>query len=476
MIALSLTVLTGWAGQVSLGQFGLVACGALDGRPPRHERAPGPAHAVRRGGDRGDRRAGRAARPAGAGPLPGREHPGLQPLVHAVGAGHPVLDPARPGQAPCAPDCPTPSPPCIARPSLFGIGLGSERAFAWFSLGVLVLSVLWSGCGATGAWPAGWWPCATTRPAPAALGIPLARTKLLAFALSGFIAGYAGVCLAFATERFSTTTFDPTFSILVVSMVVIGGLGSIAGAVLGALYLVGLPGHLRHHPDHPVPDQRARPAGLHPLPPRRAGRAAPPARRPGDLGWRTLRAGGPPPSGERRPIPNRRPEPVPGAPAGQLAGRAGRTATATPRPPSPDRPGARPGPPRGRGGGGGLRRGPGASTGPTCRPSPGPSSGSSAPTGRARPPCSTSSRDWSPPRPVGAPRRREPGRATCPRSGRPSGWSGRSRTAGSSPSCRWRTCCCSPSTPADRSVWCPPPCRCPGPAGPSGPSGPRWTR
>ena len=74
-----------------------------------------------------------------------------------------------------------------------------------------------------------------------AMGIPLARTKLLAFALSGFIAGYAGVCLAFATERFSTDTFDPTFSILVVSMVVIGGLGSIDGAVLGAIYLVGIP-------------------------------------------------------------------------------------------------------------------------------------------------------------------------------------------------------------------------------------------
>jgi ABC-type branched-subunit amino acid transport system permease subunit len=74
-----------------------------------------------------------------------------------------------------------------------------------------------------------------------AMGIPLARSKLLAFALSGFIAGYAGVCLAFATERFSTQTFDPSFSILVVSMVVIGGLGSIDGAVLGAVYLVGIP-------------------------------------------------------------------------------------------------------------------------------------------------------------------------------------------------------------------------------------------
>jgi hypothetical protein len=46
---------------------------------------------------------------------------------------------------------------------------------------------------------------------------------------------------AYGSERFSNTTFDPTFSILVVSMVVIGGLDSITGALLGAIYLIGLP-------------------------------------------------------------------------------------------------------------------------------------------------------------------------------------------------------------------------------------------
>ena len=75
----------------------------------------------------------------------------------------------------------------------------------------------------------------------AAMGIPVLRTKLMAFGLSGFMAGYAGVCLAFATQRFSTATFDPTVSFIIISMVVIGGLGSVAGAVLGALYLEGLP-------------------------------------------------------------------------------------------------------------------------------------------------------------------------------------------------------------------------------------------
>jgi ABC-type branched-subunit amino acid transport system permease subunit len=87
--------------------------------------------------------------------------------------------------------------------------------------------------------------------AAAAMGITVVRTKLLAFAVSGFIAGYAGVCIAFASERLSDTgatgvftsagTFDPALSWLILSMVVIGGLGSISGAVLGAIYLVGLP-------------------------------------------------------------------------------------------------------------------------------------------------------------------------------------------------------------------------------------------
>ncbi len=136
---------------------------------------------------------------------------------------------------------PNPQSTLLQRPTLFGIGLGSERAFAWFSLGVLVLSVLmvrlWRDRGVARRLVS----VRDNEVGAGAMGIPLARSKLLAFALSGFMAGYAGVCLAFATERISTATFDPTFSILVVSMVVIGGLDSIAGALLGALYLVGLP-------------------------------------------------------------------------------------------------------------------------------------------------------------------------------------------------------------------------------------------
>ncbi len=240
VIALSLTVLTGWAGQVSLGQFGLVACGAL---MAAHLGSSVPlvllmpfAGAV-------------TAVVAVLVGLPALRVRGLYLAVSTLAFGLWFMGAVL--ATPCwtvpgldrqlCTGLPNPQSTLIAAPTLFGIGLGSARAFAWFSLAILVLSVLmvrlWRDRGVARRLMA----VRDNETGAGAMGIPLARTKLLAFALSGFIAGYAGVCLAFATERFSTDTFDPTFSILVVSMVVIGGLGTIDGAVLGAIYLVGIP-------------------------------------------------------------------------------------------------------------------------------------------------------------------------------------------------------------------------------------------
>ncbi len=240
VVALSLTVLTGWAGQVSLGQFGLVACGALmashlGGSVPLILLLPfgGAVTAV-------------IAVLVG---LPALRVRGLYLAVSTLAfalwfmgsvLGTPCWSLPLVGKEMCT-GLPNPQSTLVSRPDLFDINLTSERAFAWFSLGVLVVSLLvvrlWRDKGVARRLMA----VRDNETGAGAMGIPLARTKLLAFALSGFIAGYAGVCLAFATERYSTDTFDPSYSILVVSMVVIGGLGSIDGAVLGAIYLVGLP-------------------------------------------------------------------------------------------------------------------------------------------------------------------------------------------------------------------------------------------
>ncbi len=64
------------------------------------------------------------------------------------------------------------------------------------------------------------------------------RAKLSAFALSGFFAALAGVALRRSTSTACRRTIlDPETSVRVFSMAVIGGLGSIPGALLGAAYL-----------------------------------------------------------------------------------------------------------------------------------------------------------------------------------------------------------------------------------------------
>jgi ABC-type branched-subunit amino acid transport system ATPase component len=80
-------------------------------------------------------------------------------------------------------------------------------------------------------------------PAAAALTVSPARAKLTAFALGGFIAGLGGALLGglIITIGYSERFFTFPDSLTLVSLAVIGGLGSLAGAVTGALWVIGLP-------------------------------------------------------------------------------------------------------------------------------------------------------------------------------------------------------------------------------------------
>jgi branched-chain amino acid transport system permease protein len=81
--------------------------------------------------------------------------------------------------------------------------------------------------------------------AAASMGIPILRMKLLAFSLGAFFAGLVG-CLFAARQGFvSPESFTFMESVIVVSMVVLGGIGSIPGAILGAVILALLPELLR---------------------------------------------------------------------------------------------------------------------------------------------------------------------------------------------------------------------------------------
>src|SRR3954447_19528772 len=73
------------------------------------------------------------------------------------------------------------------------------------------------------------------------MGIHLARYKTLSFALSAALAGIGGALYAHQIRFISPDQFDIIQSIDLLLMVVIGGLGSIHGAFLGAIFLIGLP-------------------------------------------------------------------------------------------------------------------------------------------------------------------------------------------------------------------------------------------
>jgi branched-chain amino acid transport system permease protein len=72
-------------------------------------------------------------------------------------------------------------------------------------------------------------------------GVDLARTKTLAFALSGVYAGVAGSLLAIQDEIVNPLSFTFLLSILILVGAVVGGLGSLPGMVLGAFFVQYLP-------------------------------------------------------------------------------------------------------------------------------------------------------------------------------------------------------------------------------------------
>jgi branched-chain amino acid transport system permease protein len=78
-----------------------------------------------------------------------------------------------------------------------------------------------------------------------AMGVDLTKTKVTAFALGAFWAGLAGVVFAAKTTFINPASFTLWESIVVLSLVVLGGMGSITGVVLGAFLLILLPEYLR---------------------------------------------------------------------------------------------------------------------------------------------------------------------------------------------------------------------------------------
>jgi branched-chain amino acid transport system permease protein len=73
--------------------------------------------------------------------------------------------------------------------------------------------------------------------AAASMGVPLVRTKLRAYGTGAAFGGIAGAFLASYLNTVNADQFEFSFSIFVLAMVILGGIGSIAGVTLGAIVL-----------------------------------------------------------------------------------------------------------------------------------------------------------------------------------------------------------------------------------------------
>ena len=128
----------------------------------------------------------------------------------------------------------------------FGHQLISNKSYFWFLLALLVLTAaalhLLDTSRTGRAWRA-------VREDPLAAGmmtIPVNRVKLMAFSFGAVVAALAGTVFAAQQVNVFPTDFDTPFLILIYAALILGGAGSIGGAILGGLLLsVMLDGFLR---------------------------------------------------------------------------------------------------------------------------------------------------------------------------------------------------------------------------------------
>ncbi len=137
----------------------------------------------------------------------------------------------------------------VAGPAIFGLDLNNEIFFMYFiMIGILLAAYITYRLRRSRVGRA-WMAIRGDEDVAESMGINLLRYKLLAFAMSAAFAGLGGVLFASRNRFTGPEDFTLLVSINVLSLVIIGGMGSIPGVILGALVLKGLPEILRELSD-----------------------------------------------------------------------------------------------------------------------------------------------------------------------------------------------------------------------------------
>jgi branched-chain amino acid transport system permease protein len=224
IVALSLVVLTGWAGQVSLGQFafvavGAVVAGALTARVGLSFWLAVPLAS-----------AFTAAFAVAVG-LPALRIRGLflavTTFAFAVAVRSLLFEPRYfhwllPG--------------AVERPTLFFFDFGDERSMYFLCVAALVASIVVVVNVRKSRFGRVLIALRESEQNVAAFGIAAVRMRLAAFAFSGALAGFAGAIFAHQQRGLNPDSFAAAASVDIFVLAVLGGIASVNGALLGAFY------------------------------------------------------------------------------------------------------------------------------------------------------------------------------------------------------------------------------------------------
>jgi branched-chain amino acid transport system permease protein len=136
----------------------------------------------------------------------------------------------------------------IARPGFFGIELSLNDAIVYLyyiMVVAVVITIFVVNRLQDSRMGRAWIALREDEIACQAMGIDKRKTKLAAFSLGAFWAGLVGVVFAAKTTFINPASFTFLESAIILSVVVLGGMGSIVGVVIGALILILLPEYLR---------------------------------------------------------------------------------------------------------------------------------------------------------------------------------------------------------------------------------------
>jgi branched-chain amino acid transport system permease protein len=137
----------------------------------------------------------------------------------------------------------------VPRPSLFGVELQSDFSYYYVLLIIFLLLAWISGNFAKSHTGRSLMALRMSSVAAECCGIPRSRHIIIAFATSAFFTGISGALYGHLLGHLSTETFSLAASLSFLSMAVIGGLHSRGGALLGGLYLALAPELLREFKD-----------------------------------------------------------------------------------------------------------------------------------------------------------------------------------------------------------------------------------